>query len=110
MPVAIRDKVRAVVRDLDSQAEFARMLGVSRSRVSRWLKTEEPDRSSTEKVEAVEFILGRLFRIYPRATALKWLRGFNAHLGDRRPIDLILAGRIAEVLAAIEAESSGAYA
>ena len=40
----------------------------------------------------------------------KWLRGLNAHLGDRRPIDVIRQGRLSEVIAAIEAEKAGAFA
>jgi len=110
MPVAVRDKVRAVSRDLGGQARLARMLGVSPSRVSRWLRTEQPDPENRRKVEGVEFVLGRLLDIYERDTAVKWLQGFNAHLGNRRPIDMLGAGRVAEVLGAIQAEETLAYA
>ena len=40
----------------------------------------------------------------------EWLRGINAHLGHRTPLDVIRTGRVSEVLAAIEAEKSGAFA
>ncbi|MBA2312673.1 MAG: helix-turn-helix domain-containing protein [Actinobacteria bacterium] len=110
MPVPVRDKLRAVTADLGSQAEVARMLGVSRSRVSRWLRTEEPDTGNRLKLEGIEFVLSRLLTTFEPASASKWLRGFNAHLGDRRPIDSLAAGRVAEVLVAIEAEETDAYA
>jgi transcriptional regulator with XRE-family HTH domain len=111
MPVAVRDKLRAVTNDLGSQARVARLLGVSPSRVSRWLRTDEqPDAENRRKLEGVEFVLGRLLEVFERDTALAWLQGFNAHVGNRRPIDLLGAGRIAEVLAAIEAEETLAYA
>ncbi len=110
MPVAVREKVRAVSQDLGGQAKLARALGVSPSRVSRWLRTEEPDPSNQQKVEAVEFVLGRLLVIHEKDSAIKWLQGVNAHLGDRRPIDLLARGRVAEVLEAIEADETGAYA
>ncbi|MBI4729874.1 MAG: hypothetical protein HY775_10315 [Acidobacteria bacterium] len=110
MGVPVREKLRAVARDLGSQAETARTLGVSPSRVSRWLRTEEPDRAGRRRVDGLEFVLARLGDLYERETALKWLQGLNAHLGHRRPADLIAAGRIAEVLRAIEAEDTGAYA
>jgi uncharacterized protein (DUF2384 family) len=110
MPVAVREKVRAVSTDVGGQAKLARLLGVSPSRISRWLRTDEPDLSNRRKVEGVEFVLTRLLDTHHRETALKWLQGFNAHLGDRRPIDLLGQGRVAEVLEAIEAEESGAYA
>jgi len=73
-------------------------------------KDEEPDPKNRRKLEGVEFVLGRLLDLYDADTAGKWLRGFNAHLGDRRPIDLLAAGRVAGVLQAIEAEEAGAYA
>jgi hypothetical protein len=41
---------------------------------------------------------------------LKWLRGVNAHLDNRRPVDLIRQGSLSEVIAAIEAMKRGAYA
>jgi uncharacterized protein (DUF2384 family) len=110
MPVAVREKVRAVSSDLGGQAKLARVLGVSPSRVSRWLRTDEPDPTNRRKVEGVEFVLSRLLQTYGRDTALKWLQGINAHLGDRRPIALLGRGRVAEVLEAIEAEETGAYA
>ncbi len=110
MPVEVRTKLRAITDDLGSQARVARVLGVSPSRVSRWLRTEDPDAANRRKLEGLEFVLGRLLDVYERETAIKWLQGFNAHLRDRRPIDLLAAGRITEVLAALEAEETGAYA
>lgn len=110
MPVEVREKVRAVSRDLGGQAKLARLIDVSPSRVSRWLKTEEPDEENRRTVEGLEYVLTRLLGVYDRESALEWLQGFNAHLGDRRPIDLIAAGRVLDVLPAIEAEETGAYA
>jgi len=78
--------------------------------VSRWVASEEPDAANRRKIEGVEFILSRLLDRWERDTALKWLEGVNAFLGDRRPVDLLAHGRVAEVLEAIEAEESGAYA
>jgi transcriptional regulator with XRE-family HTH domain len=110
MPVAVRDKLQAVTKDLGSQARVARLLGVSPSRVSRWLRAEEPDPRNRRKLEGVEFVLGRLLDLYPRDAAVKWLQGFNAHLGNRRPVDLLADGRVSEVLRAIEAEETLAFA
>lgn len=41
---------------------------------------------------------------------IDWLFGINAHLGDRRPLDVLRDGRLSEVVAAVEAEKSGAFA
>ncbi len=110
MPVAVREKVRAVSQDVGGQAKLARLIGVSPSRVSRWLLDEEPDMENRRKVEGIEFVLSRLLDTWERETAVKWLDGFNAHLGNRRPVDLLAQGRITEVMRAVEAEETGAYA
>src|SRR5206468_2673983 len=110
VPVAVREKVRAVSADVGGQAKLARILGVSPSRVSRWLRTEEPDPENRRKVEGVEYVLSRLMALYEPDTALKWLQGLNAYSGNRRPIDLLGQGRIDEVLVAIQAEEGLAYA
>ena len=97
-------------QDVGGQANLARLIGVSPSRISRWLKAEEPDLDNRRKIEGVEVILARLYTTMAPSTALKWLYGFNAHVGNRRPVDLLLTGRVSEVLQAIESEETGAYA
>ncbi len=44
------------------------------------------------------------------ALTLAWLFGLNPSLNDRRPIDLIRAGRTEELMRAIRAERSDAFA
>jgi transcriptional regulator with XRE-family HTH domain len=110
MPVAVREKLRAVTKDLGSQARVARLLGVSPSRVSRWLRTEDPDPPNRRKLEGAEFVLTRLLSLYQRDAAIDWLLGLNPILGGRRPIDVLSAGRITDVLAAIDADEAGSYA
>ena len=114
VPVAARDltdvKLRRVTDVFGGQSEVARLLHVHRSRVSRWLAGEEPDPRNKARLEALEFVLSRLLQTMHLPTARKWLEGFNAHLGNRRPIDLLTRGRVAEVLAALEQDELGSYA
>ena len=110
MPVATRQRLKALTEGLGSQAEVARLLGVSSSRVSRWLREGQPDADNRRKLAGAEFIMDRLLQLFEPATAVRWLHGFNAHLGGRRPVDLVATGRVAEVLEAVEAEETGAYA
>jgi transcriptional regulator with XRE-family HTH domain len=110
MPVDVKDKLRAVTQDLGSQARVARLLGVSPSRVSRWMNGEQPDRENRRKLEGIEFVLARLSMLYYPDVAWDWLHGMNRFLRDHRPVDLLSQGRITEILSAIDAEEAGSYA
>lgn len=110
MPVPVREKLKAITEDLGSQSRVAEALGVSRSRVSRWLRTEQPDAENRRKLEGLEFVLSRLLQVYRPATAVDWLLGMNPFLNDARPIDFVARGRITEVLQAVDAEEAGSYA
>jgi hypothetical protein len=114
MPVAsehvTRVKLRRVVEELGGQNEVARLLHVHRSRISRWLAGEDPDPRNRARLEALEFVLSRLLQTFGATTARKWLGATNAHLGNRRPLDLIAHNRLAEVIAAIEQADLGSYA
>jgi transcriptional regulator with XRE-family HTH domain len=63
MPVPVREKVRAVSQDVGGQAALARLIGVTPSRITRWLQDEVPDLENRRKVEGVEFVLSRLMGI-----------------------------------------------
>jgi uncharacterized protein (DUF2384 family) len=54
--------------------------------------------------------MSQLLRLYPPDIAELWLTGFNPHLRDRRPIDMIRRGRTQEVLDAISAARAGSFA
>jgi uncharacterized protein (DUF2384 family) len=54
--------------------------------------------------------MSHLLREYEPSTAEKWLFGINAHLRDRRPIDVIRMGGTLELLAALQQERAGSYA
>jgi transcriptional regulator with XRE-family HTH domain len=109
MPVPVREKLRAIREDLGSQARVARALGVSASRVSRWLKSEDPDPENRRKVEALEFVLAYLVSFLHPDVAVDWLNGHNAFLRNFRPIDYLARGRIEEVIQAARAFKAGSF-
>ncbi len=109
MPVPVREKLRAIRDDLGSQARVARALGVSPSRVSRWLKTEDPDPENRRKVEALEFVLAYLVSFLHPDVAVDWLNGHNAFLRNFRPIDYLARGRIEQVIQAARAFKAGSF-
>lgn len=110
MAVATAQKVEALRDDFRSAAQLADMLGVSRSQVTRWLRGSGIDPLNAEKVDLLELVWANLLRLYEREAALAWLFGLNPLLGDRRPIDLIRAGRTEELMRAVRAERSDAFA
>ncbi len=110
MPVATAIKVEALAHDLGSRAAVADLLGVSRSRVTRWLKNEGIDDLNAEKVDLLELAWSSLLRVYEPAAAREWLLGTNPDLGNRRPIDSIRSGKLEDVLRAIRAAQAESYA
>src|SRR6476469_3662078 len=110
MPVALAQKVRTLSVDFRSAAQLAELLGVSRSQVTRWLRGAGIDPLNAEKVDLLDLVWSNLLRLYEREAALSWLFGMNPSLGDRRPIDLIRAGRTEELMRAIRAERADTFA
>jgi transcriptional regulator with XRE-family HTH domain len=109
MPVATARKVEALRADFRSAAELAGLLGVSRSQVTRWLRGAGIDPLNAERVDLLELVWSNLLRLYDREASLAWLFGINPRLGDRRPIDLIRAGRTEELMRAIRAERTDSF-
>jgi uncharacterized protein (DUF2384 family) len=110
MPVATAAKVEALTIDFKTQAALADLLGVSRSRVTRWLKGAGIDPLNAERVDLLELVWSSLLRIYEPDAARAWLFGLNPQLGDRRPIDLIRAGKAEQLMRAIRAERAESFA
>lgn len=110
MPVATARKVEALRIDFRSAAQLADLLGVSRSQITRWLRGAGIDPLNAEKVDLLELVWSSLLRLYDRDAALSWLFGVNPRLGDRRPIDLVRAGRTEELMRAIRAERADSFA
>ena len=110
MPVTTARKVEALRVDFRSAARLADLLGVDRAQVTRWLRGAGIDVANAEKVDLLELVWGNLLRLYYRDAALAWLFGINPTLGDRRPIDLIRAGRAEELMRAIRAERADSFA
>ncbi len=110
MAIAVETKVRSLRDDFGSGAQVAVLLGVSRSQVTRWLAGGGIDDLNAEKVDLLELVWASLTRLYEPEAAKLWLTGVNRHLGNRRPVDVIRAGRIEDLLSAIRQERAGSYA
>jgi hypothetical protein len=92
-----------------SDAAIADFAGVDRSRVTRFKQGKNLEPATDDLLEDVSITVTKLRGFLDDELIPDWLRGTNAHLGHRTPLDVIRTGRVSEVLAAIEAEKSGAY-
>jgi len=110
VPLATASKIRALRRDFKTGAAIADLLGVNRSQVTRWLRGAGIDPLNAERIDLLELVWASLLRQYEPAAARAWLFGLNPHLGDRRPIDLVRAGRAEALLRAIRAERAESFA
>ncbi len=110
MPVSPAAKVEALSRDFSSQRRLADALGVSPAQISRWKRGQGVDPDNAERLDLLELVMSSLVRLYEPATVEKWLFGLNPLLRNRRPIDVIRAGRTEELLAALRQERAGSYA
>lgn len=110
MAVSTAEKVSALSLDFHSQRRLADVLGVSPAQVTRWRRGHGIDELNARRIDLLELVMSSLLRVYAPEAAELWLHGANPHLGDRRPIDLIRAGRAPELLDAIAQERAGSFA
>ena len=103
-------RYHSVRRAFPSDAALAQALRVDRSRVTRWKRGESPSPHHAEQLLRLDAVVSLLAGFLEPAVVPDWLHGTNAHLGHRRPLDVLRQGRLSEVIAAIEAERSGAFA
>lgn len=97
-------------RGFPSDAALAEAFPVSPSRVARWKQGEMPDRENARFLRDLGIVVSLLDDYLEAEVISDWLHGVNAHLGDRQPLEVIREGRLSEVVRAIEAEKSGAFA
>lgn len=104
-------RLESARRAFPSDAQVADALGVDRAQVKRWRDGRTaPGPENADRLIGLDTAVELLSGYLEPSSIPKWLMGINAHLGDRRPIDLLRRGNLAAVIAAIEALKSGAYA
>ena len=90
--------------------DIANIVAVSPATVSRWSSGRAtPDLKTQTVIAELRYVVDRLADFYTPEETRLWLHASHPMLDGARPIDLINAGRTAEVLAVIEALESGAY-
>lgn len=104
------DRLENIIRAFGSDAAAAAALDVSRAQPRRWREGQIPDPENRDRIVGLDAVLALLAGYLEPGSIPRWLNGINAHLGNRRPINVLREGRLSEVIAAIEAEKSGAFA
>lgn len=108
--VRVADRLDQVVRVLGSDAAVAEVLDVSRAQPKRWREGQVPDPENRDRIIGLDAVIALLSGYLAESSIPKWLHGVNAHLDNRRPISVLREGRVSDVIAAIEAQKSGAFA
>jgi hypothetical protein len=93
-----------------SDRALADAVGVHRSQVSRWSQGKLAQRENAWLLRDLGTAVSRLADYLERSTIYKWLFSANPDLDGEQPMELLRQGRLPEVLMAIEAQTSGAFA
>jgi hypothetical protein len=108
-PALRRGDVDLARRVFGSDSEMAAAFGVDRSNIARWRAGAPVSSEHRVMLHNLATAAAMLLEFLSPTTIPKWLRGINAHLGDRQPLAVLLHGRLSEVVAAIENERTGAF-
>lgn len=104
-------RLEAARRAFPSDAQLAEALGVDRAQVTRWREGRtRPAADVADRLVGLDTVIELLSGYLEPDSIAKWLRGINAHLANRRPLDLLRQGQLSAVIAAIEAMKSDSYA
>lgn len=104
------ERLDSIASVLGSDAAVAEVLGVSRAQPGRWREGQAPDPDNRDRIIGLDAVIALLSGFLAESSIPKWLNGVNAHLDNRRPISVLREGRVSDVIAAIEAQKSGAFA
>jgi hypothetical protein len=94
----------------ENRAALAEWLGTARSQVTRAAQGSAFGGAPGWQLAGLHAVVAALLTIYAPAAIPGWLHGFNPHLGDRRPIDVLASGEVASVMEAVQAARAGSYA
>jgi len=84
---------------------------VSKSQPSRWKSGAElPGPEAARRLVDLDHALSRALLLWEPKTAVTWLESPNGYLDRARPIDVLMTRGSSEVLDALDAALSGAYA
>lgn len=94
-----------------SPAIVARLLGVDRSVVTRWVRgNREISTAMRGRILETHDVLTRVHQVFNPTLAARWLIGHEPFLGGARPVDVMGIRGAAPVIDALDAIASGGFA
>jgi uncharacterized protein (DUF2384 family) len=104
-------RTQFLIDTLGGVTKVADVLGVSKSQPSRWKDgTERPGAETGRLIVDLEHVIARALQIWEPDVVPVWLTSANPYLNQARPIDVLRSRGAGEVLEALDATLSGAYA
>lgn len=100
-----------LISAVGSGTALADVLGVARSQPTRWRKGQEsPSPQTARELVDLDHVMARALMLFPQPVAMDWLTSANSYLDGSRPIDVLRTRGSSEVIAALDATMSGAFA
>lgn len=93
-----------------SRSALATWLGAHRSQITRVAAGQELGGEQGWHLSSLAAVVTALLSFHEPAAVPGWLHGSNPHLNGRRPIDVLAAGDVAAVMAAVQAARTGVFA
>lgn len=104
-------RIQLAIDTVGGGAALASLLDVNASQVSRWRSgTRTPSSEMLRRIIDVDHVVARTRLLWASEVALDWLRAPSSHLGGAVPLEVLELRGPAEVLDALDAVMSGAYA
>ena len=93
-----------------SRAALASWVGIHRSQITRLARGQAVGGDQAWRLASLAAVVTALLSFLDSSAIAGWMQGNNPHLNDRRPVDVLAAGDVAGVMAAVQASRTGGFA
>jgi uncharacterized protein (DUF2384 family) len=105
------ERTQFLIDTVGGVTKLARILGVAASQPSRWRSGEEiPSPEIASKLLDLDHVMALAVQAWDSAVVMDWMTSSNAFLDGAKPINVLLKRGSPEVIDALKATISGAYA
>lgn len=106
-----QERTQFLIETVGGVTKLAKTLGVSASQPSRWKTGEEaPSAEVAAKLLDLDHVMAFAVQTWNPVIVMDWMTTANGFLEGARPIDVLVLRGSSEVIDALKATLSGAYA